>query len=711
MTPAARRRVSVVCIIAGTIALLVGLPFAYLDRNVFEARGFADNVAASLQEDAVREQVTNEISDALVSADPQAVSVLPVIRTVVDSLLRSQQSAAIVRAAALETHHAVFSQTEGSVVIDLANLGVVALEFLGTQNPGLAAELSRPREIALKIADRSFSADAVELAERVRTLATVLPLLAIVLFGAGLLVVPDRRRAALDVGTAIFVAGVLLFAAYLIVGGVLLLGDEGLERDVVSGVWDAFTRRFMVWCGLLALAGVIVAASAASVIGELDPARVPKLLWDRITNPPEATWRLVLGAVVLIVAGAAIIADPLGALRLAAVVFGAWLVFAGSVTLLRLLVGPDIDLPFDASVRRLGRRLLPAVLAGITIVGGGALLFGLVLDSRARPDPVVSESPGCNGSEELCDRRLSDVTLPATHNSESSAQALFLNPNHGIDIRSQLELGVRGLLIDAYLGQRNDQGTVRTDLAPKAVEAAEAKIGPEGLAAAQRLAGSVAFGPVQGDKELFLCHVVCELGAVDAGSAFREIRDWMDLNPREVLVIIIEDAAPTADIKRGLEQSGLAELASAEPIDERTSAPTLRALIESGRRLIVAAEEKGDAGGWYRRAFDLFQETPYGFTSTSQLKLADSCVANRGGTGQPLFLMNHWVESYPPRPRDASVVNEREFITRRARKCEDSRDAVPTLIAVDFVERGDLIGAVDELNGLAQTASGTPAAP
>jgi hypothetical protein len=137
----------------------------------------------------------------------------------------------------------------------------------------------------------------------------------------------------------------------------------------------------------------------------------------------------------------------------------------------------------------------------------------------------------------------------------------------------------------------------------------------------------------------------------------------------------------------------------------------LRSLIEDGRRLIVAAEEKGDESGWYRRAFDLFQETPFGFTTTSQLERADSCAPGRGGSGRPLFLVNHWVESYPPRPRDASVVNARGFIVERAQMCRQERDATPTLIAVDFVERGDLIGAVNELNGLPATGAGVPPAP
>jgi cob(I)alamin adenosyltransferase len=163
-------------------------------------------------------------------------------------------------------------------------------------------------------------------------------------------------------------------------------------------------------------------------------------------------------------------------------------------------------------------------------------------------------------------------------------------------------------------------------------------------------------------------------------------------------MIVIEDAAPTADIKRGLEEGGLAELASAVPITAGEPTPTLRSLIDSVRRLLVMAEDKGDATGWYRRAFDVLQETPFAFTSTAQLERPDSCRPNRGGTRPPLFLVNHWVENYPPRPRDASVVNEREFIVRRARECARIRDRTPTLIAVDFVERGNLIGAVDELN-------------
>lgn len=700
MSQPGRRRLSITCIVIGALALSLALPLAYLDRNVFQARGFSNNAAATLDDAAVRAEISSDLTRAIVAREPQAVSFAPLLLNISDALLRTSQAHSLVRSAAVQTHNAVFSATKGSVVIDLANLSVIALELLKTQRPAQTRDLAQPQKIALQLSDRSLTVRAIEAADSVRLLAVVLPLLALALFAVGLFTVAERRRAALNVGIAVFLVGALNFAAFLVVRAVVLTNEEGDRRDVVGGIFDAFLGRFPLWCGVLALAGAIVAASAASVIGELDPARVPALLWDRITREPDATWKLVAGAVVLILAGLAVIGDPIGAVSLAVSVFGAWLIFAGAVTLLRLIIGPaptPAELP---SARALRRRLVPVVLGALLLIGVSAAGVGLVLDGRSAAQPVVNTNPGCNGYLELCGRRLNEVTFATTHNAMSSAQALFLNPNQGVDMLNQLDSGVRGMQLDAYLGQRNGKGTVRTDLAPKAVDAAEAKIGPEGLRAAQRLAGSVAFGPVQGKKQVYLCHVLCELGALEAVPTFKKIKDWMDRNPREVLMFVIEDAAPTAAIKQAFGDSGLAGYANAETVGDGRPFPTLEEMIRSGKRLWIMAEENGERTGWYRRAYDLMQETPYAFSSVGLLRSPTSCRPNRGGTTPPLFLMNHWVESYPPRPRDADVVNQLPFLLTRARECERQRDRTVNMLAVDFAERGDLIAATTSLNGL-----------
>ena len=714
MSQSGRRRLSLACIVIGAIALSLALPLAYLDRNVFEPEGFAGNAAQTLQNDAVRGELSAELTNALVAADPQVVSFVPFVRGISNSILKSDQAASLMRRAAVQTHNAVFSQTEGSVIIDLANVGVIALQFLKTQNPGLARDLAEPQQIALKLSDRSLTVVAVRAAEAIRLLAFLLPLLAFALFAAALMIDrSDRRRTSLNIGISMLLVGTLTFAGSLIVRAVVVYSSEGEQRDIVAGVYDAFMGSYVLWAGALALGGAIVAASAASVGGHVDPADIPAHLWGRITREPDRQWKVVAGAIALILLGVWIIGDPIGAVRFVTVVFGSWLIFAGAVTLLRLLIGPEPDdLPTTRAMRR---TLIPAVVASVVAVVGTALLVGLVIDSRARPEPKINADPGCNGFVALCAKPFNEVTIPAAHNAMSSAQALFTNANHGIDIRSQLELGVRGLLVDAYLGQRNDTGRVRTDLAKKAVTQVEAQIGAEGLAAAQRLAGSVAFGPVQGKKDLYLCHIICEFGALKALDEFQEIKDWMDLNPREVVVLVIEDAAPAQEIKRILEESGLAEYANDTPVTEGRPFPTLEQMIDTGGRLWVMAEENGDATGWYRRMYDITQETPYNFATIDQLRSPSSCRPNRGGTTPPLFQVNHWIESYPPRPANANVVNQKNFILERVRECERIRDRTANIVAVDFVSRGDLIGAVDVLNGVSEgaggTSSGTPQTP
>ena len=714
MSSTSRRRLSLICIVIGALALSLAVPLAYLDRNVFEPQGFADNAAQTLQNDAVRNDISGEITNALVAADPQAVSFVPAIRSISGSILQSKQAASLVRRAAVQTHNAVFSQTEGSVIIDLANVGVIALQFLQAQNPKLARDLSQPKQIALKLSDRSLTVTAVRAADAVRLLAFLLPLLTLALFAAALFIDrSDRRRSALNIGIAMILVGTLTFAGALIVRAIVVYGSDGEQRKVVGGIYDAFMGSFGLWAGAVALAGAVVAASAASLGGRVEPADLPAYLWGRITREPDRQWKVVAGALVLVLVGAWIIGDPIGAVRFVTVVFGSWLIFAGAVTLLRLVVGPEPeDLPTTRAMRR---TLIPAIVASLVAVAGTAVLVGMVIDSRARPEPKVNGNPGCNGFLALCSRPFNEVRIPASHNAMSSAQALFTNANHGIDIRSQLELGVRGLLVDAYLGQRNDSGTVRTDLADKAVKQVEAKIGPEGLAAAQRLAGSVAFGPVAGKKDLYLCHIICELGALKAVDQFKEIKDWMDLNPREVVVLVIEDAAPAQDIKRGLEDSGLAEYANATPVAPGRPFQTLEQMIATKKRLWVMAEEHGDPTGWYRRMYDITQETPYNFATVAQLRSPTSCRPNRGGTTPPLFQVNNWVESYPPRPSNANIVNQKTFIVDRVRECERIRDRTANIVAVDFVSHGDLIGAVDELNGVSQdagtTSSGAPKTP
>ena len=73
----------------------------------------------------------------------------------------------------------------------------------------------------------------------------------------------------------------------------------------------------------------------------------------------------------------------------------------------------------------------------------------------------------CNGSASLCAFRLDEVSLPTTHNAMNHAGEPFRYPSQERDIEAQLQDGVRGFLVDAYLGSVRTVGSeqiVYTDL-------------------------------------------------------------------------------------------------------------------------------------------------------------------------------------------------------------------------------------------------------
>lgn len=338
------------------------------------------------------------------------------------------------------------------------------------------------------------------------------------------------------------------------------------------------------------------------------------------------------------------------------------------------------------------RRLTVGLLAlGLAITGVAALLWLRGGEARPPGNRIVT----CNGSAALCDRQLNDVVFPATHNSYAGADVpSFRFPQQDAGIPSQLQDGIRGLWIDAYYGIPGRRVYTDTSRINPALNAQlKEELGPRFIAAARAVRAGLS-RPQDEKPRVYLCHGYCELGAVDALDAFREIRGFLDQNPDQVLIIEIEDYVAPADMVRVLEESGLAKYAYRGPAGPPW--PTLREMIEGGHRVLISAEHMGSGPSWYRRTYDLFQETPFNFRRPSQM----SCAANRGSPENSFFLFNHWINTDPkPLPATARVVNRDGFLLRRARRCQSERGLLPNVVSVDFYREGDLFGAVRTLNG------------
>jgi hypothetical protein len=303
-------------------------------------------------------------------------------------------------------------------------------------------------------------------------------------------------------------------------------------------------------------------------------------------------------------------------------------------------------------------------------VGAGVYASGILSDDD---EPATD---ACNGSIDLCDRPLDKVAFAATHNSMSAADQpgwRFTQQERGIS--AQLDAGIRGLLIDMYYGTRTPRGIQNIPLN---------KVGREGLPAAGR--------------NVYLCHTFCGLGATRATDALRDVRDFLAEHPREVVLISIEDYVRPPDIAEVFEESGLAKLVWQGPL-RRDRLPTLREMLDAHQPVVAMTEHRTGDVPWLHPQFDLVQETPYRFTTPEQVAAPSSCRSNRGDSSNPLFLLNNWVDTSPlPQVRNAAIVNEAANLLRRARICEALRERLPNLVAVDFYEKGDVLGVVRELN-------------
>jgi hypothetical protein len=344
-------------------------------------------------------------------------------------------------------------------------------------------------------------------------------------------------------------------------------------------------------------------------------------------------------------------------------------------------------------------RVVIGALVVISLLGAG--------ESQLRGGgPSVAQATDiqvCNGYAQLCDRQITAVVFAGTHNSMSAASEpgwYFAAQDKGIN--AQLDYGIRAFLIDTHYGVPNSRGRIQTDLSYEGKKRATLvqEIGEPAVAAAERLLGGpLGYNGPASARRPYLCHFLCELGATPFVPALVGVRQWLERHPHEVIVLILEDDISPEDTAAAFSESGLLGLV----YTHRQGAPwpTLRQMVATSQRVVVMAENNNGHGRypWYNDAFSITQETPYDAPSRAGF----TCVANRGGTGLPFFLLNHWVATEPSSVKDAEHVNARGVLLARAERCQHERGHLPNFIAVNFYDRGDLLTVVDALNRVPET--------
>ncbi|HEX5817863.1 MAG TPA: hypothetical protein VFY20_03240 [Gemmatimonadales bacterium] len=704
-----KRYVANVLLIVGLLLAGASAAVAHLARAVLDEDAFSARLVAALDRPAVANFVAREIAEGVVAANRDLTGVKPVITAMAQAVVNSAPFHSLARRGAREAHALLFSEGAERVILSMPDVGVLLRGTLETVSPDVARRI--PLDVRTVIETRMTGAVGARVlgllraASRIRSLARWGVVAGMLLVAFALALAPRRRQALLDAGIGLLaIAATLALLVPLGRAAVAGVVADPAFRPLAAELWSAFADGIRYWAVGI---GIVAVVSIATVAALIAPARLRAValrglheLAGRQATIPREIARIAC----LLVLGAFAVAAPLATLSVVTVVLGV-LLLAVTVHAVVTLVAPVADADL-AEAEPLSLNPALAIVTGLVVLVSAG--FGAVaMLPRLRPTSVATASQPvieCNGSAALCDRRLDDVTLAGAHNAMGSADdPSWLFPNQDLAIPLLLQRGIRALLIDVVHGHPVED-RIKTDFETEEQRRKyEVAIGPEAFAAAMRVRDRLS-GP-GGPTGLYMCHGFCELGATPFDSALAQLRRFLVEHPGEVLLVVIEDRASPAELVAAFEAQGLGPYLYAGPW--RAPFPTLGELVRSGRRLVVLGENQTDTSSWYHPAYAVMQETPYTFHAPSDF----SCRRNRGDAKNPLFLMNHWIESTPsPRPSNAELVNTREVLVSRARECRRVRGKLPNVLAVDFAATGDVVGAAAVLNGLAPPGGAASAA-
>ena len=262
----------------------------------------------------------------------------------------------------------------------------------------------------------------------------------------------------------------------------------------------------------------------------------------------------------------------------------------------------------------------------------------------------------CNGSVDLCSKQYNEVAYLTTHNAFNSDEDGLLFPNQTYNIASQLNDGVRGLMIDVY----NHFGT------PTAY------------------------------------HSVFALGTIPLSDIFNDIKIFLDTNSNEVVTIILECYVTADEIEDEINQAGLSNYL----YTHNSAWPTLQNMIDNDNRLVIFSDvdDASSSQSWYHYVWDYAVETHYSVATINDF----TCGFNRGDPVNDLFIFNHFVTDanlgyglY----NESNDVNANPFFITRALDCQTHTNKFPNFVTVDYYELGDGLAVVDQLNGLTATSA------
>ncbi|MGI9556407.1 MAG: hypothetical protein ACR2N5_00535, partial [Solirubrobacterales bacterium] len=380
-----RRAWSMALAALGAFVLVVGAIFFYAREHIFDSDRFADHAVAALDDERTRAALTEPIVTTIIeqgSAD--LINAQPIIESAVSGVLGSAPFEALFRNAVREAHRALFNENTETLVLTLADAGIVVIEAVRAISPEAAAEIPDDLQPTLvEISENEAVTGVADLAQDFRVLGLILPFLGIALLIGSVALRQSSRDGVVVVSIAVAIATGVALAGYLVVQGLVISQfDDDLVSDAVAATWSAFLSGLFDLFLILGIASLIVAAAAYAGVRQVDPAAPFHRASELALRTPSRPFPRFLRALGILIFGLIFVLRPIAGVQILAVAVGGWALFI-AVTEILLVIAPPPEAVTEGPgeraaslARRVRWRRLAAFGAGLVAIAIG---FALVL--------------------------------------------------------------------------------------------------------------------------------------------------------------------------------------------------------------------------------------------------------------------------------------------------------------------------------------------
>jgi hypothetical protein len=293
-----RRITAGILLALAVLAIILGPIMLYVRSQFLDSNAFRDRAETALASPAVQAYVADAITANLVArGGPQAQRAEPLVRAVAGGVVASDQFEAVFGRAVLALHTRLLSESTAPRLVRLKEATDRVVTALAVVRPQLA---QRIRDASGQIAVGGGAtgkrlAQIAHLAQRLRVLGIILPIVGFLLIALSVLVAPDRLRGARRAGWALIAGGIVVTAVSAVTHRVLTGLVDGAElRLAVGDAEDAFLGDLGTWGAWVVAIGVVVLGTAVFLERPLTVRERVTEAWSAGVRRPTRTWALVL---------------------------------------------------------------------------------------------------------------------------------------------------------------------------------------------------------------------------------------------------------------------------------------------------------------------------------------------------------------------------------------------------------------------------------